>query len=350
MKKIHILLVGMGRASRQMSPYLTSKPWFSLAGVVDVDPHAVENAKRYFNREEIPFFPDLETALAEVSADAAIINTHAWLHFEHAEKCLNAGLDVIAAKPFTHSFDSASALVELAAGRSLKLCVGQQGRYDRQFRSLRGFLNDGKLGRVNTASYVNRVPRPAVGNLGETAEPVLFELSSHHFDTILSTFDGCDPEWVMCNSYKTAWSPYKGHCMVDAIIAFEGGINLLYHTGFTHHDPKYEFHLQGEKGFLSCRGRHFNAADIRYTFGSQDNDAAPIDIESGYPIGNAWDIMLEKWHRYLTKDEGTPFVGSSNLKIMAMIDAAVESSAKGARVEIKNNKRYAKVFKKGPSH
>ena len=119
MKKLELLIIGMGRASRQLSPFLVSKPWFHLAGVVDIDPEAQANACSYFNRESVPWYSDLDKTLGELSVDAVIINTHAWLHYEHAQKCLDAGLHVVVAKPFTHSYESASELVKLASDKSL---------------------------------------------------------------------------------------------------------------------------------------------------------------------------------------------------------------------------------------
>ena len=344
MKKINLLIIGMGRASRQLSEYLVSKPWFHLAGVVDIDPEAQANACTYFKREDVPWYPDLDKALGETSADAVIINTHAWLHYEHAQKCLDAGLHVIVAKPFTHSFESALKLVDKAAKKSLKLCVAQQARYTRHFRSLNQFVQGNELGRISTASYINRVVRPDAGNLGDVPEPVLSELSSHHFDTILTSFEGSDPEWVMCHAYKAPWSPYEGHCMVDAMFAFEGGIQLLYHAGFSHDESKYEFHLQGEAGFLNCRGKHFIGAETEYIIGSNGKDPCGIDLEKRQPSDPAWSVFLDQWHRYLVGDEEPPFAGRGNLKIMAMIDAAIESSAKGERVALKDNSRYHQAF------
>ena len=105
------ILVGMGGVSRIMLKALVRRPWYQTAAVVDVREEALGEAAEMLSLPEGHLYKDLSAALSNCRADLAIINTPSELHYEQTRASLEAGLDVLVAKPFTNNFEQAVELI-----------------------------------------------------------------------------------------------------------------------------------------------------------------------------------------------------------------------------------------------
>ncbi len=223
------LVVGMGGISGAMLKFLGQTPWFRTTAVVDVRPQALASAQQALDLADDALFTDLGQALQQAQADVALINTPSELHFAQSRAALEAGLHVLVAKPITNRFEEAVALVELAAACGRTLCVGQQLRYNRHYTAVRHYLAGGALGRPELVNFLNAKPRHKALNLAAMAQPALFEMSCHHFDSLMSLFPGQAPEWIMVDGFRPSWSVYAGPCSINGLLRFSGGLHVLYH-------------------------------------------------------------------------------------------------------------------------
>lgn len=343
--KIRCIVVGAGSISRTMLRELSAKPWYETAAVVDVRKEALAEAAGRLQLPETALFTDLSRALREAPADAVLVNTPSELHGEQSRAAIDAGLHVLVAKPITNDYEQAVALVELAAEKNVTLSVGQQMRYNRHYTAVQRFLDAGKLGAVEVVFFQNSKPRPNPANLARMDQPALYENACHHFDTFLALFEGCEPEWVSCDGFLPSWSPYAGPCMVNALIRFSGTLHLLYHGGFSSRAPMYEFRLEGEGGALSCHGLHMSNDTMDYEFAPALGAFAPIRIDDGIPAQSPWVRFFDDWHDYVNGGPEPLFSGRNNLKVFALLSAAIDSVASSRPVEIAGNPRYAGAFR-----
>lgn len=343
--ELRCLIVGMGNISRGMHFHLKDKPWYECVGVVDVSDAGLAAGREAAGLPESALFKDLGRALAELKPDAVLINTPSELHFAQAKQCLKAGCHPLVAKPVTNDFGQAVELVELAAERGLKLCVGQQIRYNRHYTALAEYVKSGALGSVQAAWFMNSKSRPNVGNLGTMLQPTLYENACHHFDAFLSVFEGRDPEWIACDGFVPSWSKYAGPCMVNALVRFSGNLHLSYHGGFSSRAPMYEFRLEGSQGALKCRGIHMSNDTMDYEVASvRERQFAAQRIDDQVPQRDPWIPFLDVWHDYLCGGAEPPFSGCENLKVFAMLSAAIESVETGKPVQIAGNGKYGAAF------
>lgn len=332
-----------------MSKLLRQYDWQRIVGVVDIRPESLQKAQTELDLSDDGLFTDLTRALAESDADVVLINTPSELHFAQCKAALLAGKDVLVAKPVTNNFEEAVELVDLAASLGRKFCVGQQMRFHRHFQAVKQFVASGELGRVEMANFFNAKPRHKALNLKGMSQPVLYEASCHHFDSLLGVFPQNLPEAIICDGFCPSWSVYDGPCSVNALIDWSDGLHMLYHGGFSSQSDLYEFRLEGEQGALRCRGIHMSNDTMHYDYAVRGGNFAERAIDADTPLANPWTIFFEQWRNYMTRGtlaDGTEphFTARNNLKVFAMLSAGIDSIESGQRVNIAGNPRYRRAF------
>ena len=338
------LVVGVGSLGRVMLERLADRSGFQCVGIVDVTETGREQGRVMTGLAETALFDNLDRALAAVRPDVVLINTPSELHHDQARICIDAGCHLLVAKPITNDFADAVDLVKRAEERGVTLCVGQQIRYMRHFTALAEYVASGALGSAEAAWFMNSKPRPEVRNLGKMLQPSLYENTCHHFDAFLSVFQEQDPLWICCDGFVPSWSKYAGPCMVNAMMRFDGGLHLSYHGGFSSQAPMMEFRIEGSQGALRCRGLHMSNETIAYESAPALGDFSPCQIDGHVPPRNPWGPLLDAWIAYIRGGPEPPFSGRRNLKVFAMLSAAIASVETGNPVAIAENPKYSAAF------
>ena len=343
------IVVGMGGISRTMLRGLAPFDWYSTCAVVDVQEEALARAQETMALPDHALFTSLDDALDQAEADVVLINTPSELHYAQVKAALEAGCHVLVAKPITNNFEEAVELVEMAATRQLTLCVGQQLRFNRHYTALRRFLATGTLGGVEMVNFLSAKPRHRALNLKGMDQPVLYEMSCHHFDSLLSLFPDHVPESIVCDGFRPSWSVYDGPCSVNAMIRFSDDLHLLYHAGFSSQADLYELRMEGASGALRCRGIHMSNDSMGYEFAARGRPFEPLALDEDMDPIKPWDPFFRQWRAYLVDGhledgESPPFSGRNNLKVFAMLSASIESVERRMPVAVAGNPRYAAAF------
>lgn len=341
---LRCLFVGWGGISRAMRSHLVEKQWFAPVGVVDRASEAASAGVEALGLTPGDSFADLSDALKKLSPDVVIVNTPSEWHFEQSKAALEAGCHVLVAKPVTNSFEDAVELVRIAENSGKTLSVGQQIRYNRHYTAVARFVASGGLGNVEAAWFMNSKPRPNPANLARMDHPSLYENACHHFDSFLAIFEGRNPQWVACDGFIPSWSPYSGPCMVNALIRFSDGLHMSYHGGFSSQSSMYEFRLEGTGGALRCHGLHMSKDTMSYEFAPALGTFEPLPIDSDVPLKPPWPMFLDTWYGYVTGGHEPPFSGRNNLRVFALLSAAIQSVEEKRPIEIANNPRFSPAF------
>ncbi|HXF61118.1 MAG TPA: Gfo/Idh/MocA family oxidoreductase [Caldilineaceae bacterium] len=346
---LRAIVVGAGGISATMLKLLGQQPWYRTAAVVDIRPQALEAAKEQYDLDDSALFTDLDRALAEAEADVVLINTPSELHYAQSKAALEAGRHVLVAKPITNSFEEAVALVELAEANRRALCVGQQMRYNRHYTTVRDYLATGALGHAEMVHFLNAKPRHKALNLATMSQPALYEMSCHHFDSLMSLFPGQAPEWIMVDGFRPSWSVYAGPCTINGLLRFSDGLHVLYHGGFSSQADLYELRIEGSEGALRCRGIHMSNDAMAYETAPRNGQWTHRALDEGRPALSPWLPFFEHWRHYLAHGslaDGSepPFSGRNNLKVFALLSAGIDSIESGRPVEVAANPRYRVAF------
>jgi len=338
MQKIKTALLSYGMSGRVFhAPFLELHPGFELKG-------AWERSKKLLQKDfpEAKSYPSFE-AILEDDIDLVIVNTPVATHFEFAQKALHAGKHILVEKAFTTNAEEAKKLNRLAETKRLKLAVFHNRRYDSDFKTVNDILQKGVLGEIVEAElHFDRYnPNLSPKLHKETLNPgsgILKDLGPHIIDQALVLFGF--PESLFADIRIT-----REHSVVDDwfdILLFYPDFRVRLKAGFFVREPLPSYILHGKKGsFLKSRG---DVQEEVLKTGVKPNLSAwgeePVS-KSGLlhtaidgkvfkeliPTisGNYYEFFDCLYHS-INEDLPEPVGGADGLKVMNIIDAAIESS------------------------
>ncbi|MDR2147066.1 MAG: Gfo/Idh/MocA family oxidoreductase [Tannerella sp.] len=235
------------------APFIHVHPQFELTAICE----RTKNLSK-------PLYPNtitvrsIDELLAMDGLELVVVNTPDSTHYEFAKRALEAGKHVIVEKPFTITVAEGEALIELARGKNLMLCVFQNRRWDADFLTVREIIETGKLGKLVEfesvfARYRNEVPVKTWKEL-EGSGSLTYNLGSHLIDQCLTLFG--KPEAVFADIARL-----RDHTLIDDyfIIHLFGcerfpDIKITLKSGFLMREPEPRFVLHGTSGSYVKRG------------------------------------------------------------------------------------------------
>jgi predicted dehydrogenase len=146
MKKIRTAVVGMGYWGPKFARNLLLHPDFKLVAVVDPDEVKAKNELGLLNAVGIPTYVKLETMLSESEIDFVHVAVPPQLHFEIAEKCLNAGKHVLVEKPVGLNLEHRINLVAHARRSNLMLFVDHTYLFTSEFEAICEMYKKNEIG------------------------------------------------------------------------------------------------------------------------------------------------------------------------------------------------------------
>jgi len=239
MGKLRLIHVGVGGWGASWVGITHNSPEFEVVGFVDLSTDNLEAAIHAHNLPANRCYTDLQTAIREQQADAAVIVTPPTTHARVAETALAAGLHVMVEKPIAESLDEGVRMVALADEADRVLMVSQNYRYRRSAQTVKRILDEGILGPVGHVSIdFRRSPhyvKPDV-KWGDTSYRLVPDTSTHHFDQ-LRGLTGVEPVWVSARTVNPQWSWMKSDPVVSATMESNDGVLVNYSASWVSQGP-----------------------------------------------------------------------------------------------------------------
>ncbi len=153
---LRVALVGAGEQGRVLLESCLRIPGIRIAAVCDIWEYSRQYASGYLRKygHNPAVYEDFRDMLAkEKSLAALIVATPDWMHAEHANAGLEAGLHVYCEKEMSNSLDKARTMVETQRRTGKLLQIGHQRRSNpRYIHAIDRLIREKKLlGRVNLA-------------------------------------------------------------------------------------------------------------------------------------------------------------------------------------------------------
>ncbi|MFF7470464.1 Gfo/Idh/MocA family oxidoreductase [Streptomyces sp. NPDC008092] len=191
---LRVGLIGYGLAGSVFhAPLIAATEGLALDTVVTSNPERQAQAKAEFPDVRTVAGPDELFDRAD-GLDLVVIASPNRTHVPLATTALKAGLPVVVDKPVAGTAAEARELAALAEERGLLLSVFQNRRWDNDFLTLRGLLEDGSLGDAwrFESRFERWRPQPK-GGWRESGDPaeiggLLYDLGSHVVDQALVLF------------------------------------------------------------------------------------------------------------------------------------------------------------------
>lgn len=347
MKKIKTALLSYGMSGKVFhAPFITIHPGFELVGSWERSKQAIQQ-----DYPEAKSYRSLE-GLLEDDTDLVVVNTPVATHYEYAKQVLLAGKHALVEKAFTTTVAEAEELKAIAEEKGLKLCVFQNRRWDSDFLTVKAIVDQKLLGDIVEAEFrfdrynPNLSPKAHKENNNPGAG-VLKDLGSHIIDQALYLFGF--PDAVFADLRIT-----RENSQVDDLFEV-----LLYYTdkrvrlrgGFFFREAVPAYAVHGKTGSLLKERGDIQEEELKNgtipnfeTWGIEPEEfMGLLHIEKdGQVVRGLVDTMRGNYyslfdglHKAITEDKEVPVTADDGIRVMKIIEAAIESSAAKRIVELK---------------
>lgn len=180
--QLNIALIGAGAQGRILTESCLRIPGIRFRAICDIWEYSQRYSERYLKKygHEVNVYEDYRELLAnEKDLDAVVVASPDWMHAEHANACMNAGLHVYSEKEMSNSLEKAATMVHTAKRTGQLLQIGHQRRSNpRYIHAIERLIHDEKLlGTVTTATAQwNRAKADDIGF------PKKYEMSAETLD------------------------------------------------------------------------------------------------------------------------------------------------------------------------
>ncbi|CAA9379265.1 MAG: Myo-inositol 2-dehydrogenase [uncultured Propionibacteriaceae bacterium] len=323
---VRIIQVGAGAMGRAWLQAITDSDQADLVGLVDLDQEAASQAADAAGFSGVPVARSLERLLDRVDAQAVLNVTVPEAHASVSIAALLHGLPVLCEKPLAESVSAGLSMIAAAELSGKLLMVSQSRRYWRTLSAFRQQI--AQLGCVGTLTCdFFKAPRFG-GFREEMAYPLLLDMAIHQFD-LARDLIGDEPVAVFCDSYNPSWSWYRGDAAAHVLFEFAGGSRFGFNGSWC--SPGLETSWNGEWRASGAGGS-----------ATWDGDHAPTATDAdGGPIAAMVGDEPEQIAGSLAEFEAALRTGTipsgeahSNVLSLAMVEAAIRSTAESRRVLI----------------
>lgn len=292
---IPIAIVGAGRVAQHYRTILGSgavSGW-RIAGVCDI---AADRAASLAARFDSPSFTDYAAMLDRCRPQLVLVLTPSGLHYEHARGALEHGVHVLVEKPLTMLPAEGHDLASLARSRSLMCGVVFQNRLNPAIRCVHEALEQGRFGRIVTATVRLRWCRYQDyyedGWHGTWAQDggVINQQAIHHVDA-LNWLIG-PVEAVSATTANRLNHLEAEDTMVAAVRFSSGAVGTIEATTAARpEDVEASLSVVGERGTAVVGGIALNAVQLwRFVEPEPGDDDAPRrcsqDVPNGYGLSH----------------------------------------------------------------
>ncbi len=334
---IKALLVGAGGMGRAWGKNLKEHPDVEVAGWVDLRPGAAAEAADGLQLSGLHTGDDLGRALAEVKPDFVVDVTIPEAHRDVTLQALAAGVPVLGEKPMADSMERAREMVAASEKAGRLYMVSQSRRYDARIHAYRTLIREqiGALGILNSDFYIGA---HFGGFRDEMASVLLLDMAIHTLDQA-RYLSGADPVSVYCEEFNPAWSWYKGDASATALFEMTGGLRYAYRGSWCSEGKntswESDWRAVGPKGTAVWDGIGAPSADVVVKTGAFFSETEPhsIPVPANVPGGIAG--SLRDFLNALQTGATPMGECHDNIKSLAMVFAAIESSAVGQRVPVR---------------
>ena len=331
---VKIMHIGLGIRGSHWLQFVADHADTVSAACVDADAAVLDRARAKAGAG-CGFFRDLAEALAAVRADAALIASPSRLHAEHAIAALDAGLSVMIEKPLAADVAQAKRILEAAKRNGKHVIVAENYRYWPAERTVRQWVQQGRLGRIDNVTLVDRRHMPSRTEgpwLAQIEYPQLGEIAIHHFDSLRAMLL-CEAASISARVWNPPHSDYR-HGACSAATIRMGEARVMYMGTLT--SPRFSFSLrvEGTEGELWTNRKYvFSRAKGKRFFKLVKNVAVPAGDERKYPQGGTTSL-LNSLRDAVERNQAAETSGADNLGTLAMVEAARRSDAERREVAL----------------
>jgi predicted dehydrogenase len=330
------LIVGAGGMGRAWGRNLKECEQTEVVGWVDIRPEVAQEAADQLEFAGIYAGDDLGRAIAETRPDFVVDVTIPEAHRDVTVQALAAGLPVLGEKPMAHSMEAAREMVAASEKAGKLYMVSQSRRYDPRIHAYRRLIEQevGPPGILNSDFYIGA---HFGGFRDEMPSPLVLDMAIHTFDAA-RYLSGADAAAVYCEEFNPPWSWYRGDACATAVFEMSGGLRYTYRGSWCsegrHTSWESEWRAVGPKGTATWDGHSQIVAEVVTQTGGFHSQFETRIAEAEQNVHHGIAGSLRDFLNALQTGATPMGECHDNIKSLAMVFSAIESSATGQRVKV----------------
>ena len=336
MARERAIVVGAGGISGAWFPPLAAEK-VEVAAVVDL---AKGRAEKRIEEFKLKAFAsdDLEKVLREVKADFLVDLTVPEAHDEVTCKALRAGLHVVGEKPMAAGMAEARRMVYASEKAGKLYMVSQSRRWDAKHDTLARTVAAGRIGDLTTMNCDFFLGAHFGGFRDEMPSPLILDMSIHHFD-MARMIGGVDPVRVYAEEFNPKGSWYKGDVAANAVFEMTGGVRFAYRGSWCAEGCPTswngDWRIVGSEGTLLYDHDKDPSGEVVASDTGFNRPLKPAGVVRSPLKYGGMHGALREMLAFLRTGRQPQTECHDNIKSLAMVLAAIESSRAGKRIEVR---------------
>lgn len=336
MTKESCVIVGAGGISNAWFPPLKAEK-VEIRGVVDLDVgRARDQCEKYEIEAEVS--DDEAAFLRKMQPDFVVDLTVPEAHCKVVCTALKAGCHVIGEKPMANSMAEARRMVRASEQTCKMYMVSQSRRWIARHEALNKMVTGRKVGELTALNCDFFMGCHFGGFRDEMDSPLILDMSIHHFD-LARYVSGVDPVAVYAHEFNPRGSWYAGDVSASCIFEMTDGVVFTYRGSWCAEGLPTSW--QGNWRITGDRGTILYEQDQRpvtqVTAGKTGFNRKLKDLRPAKE-GMKHEGMrgsLREMLAFLRTGKMPQTECHDNIKSLAMVFGAMESSRKGRRVVLR---------------
>jgi len=309
-----------------------------IKGVVDLSRDAAERRIDEFGLD-CPASTDLARTLRRTRPDFVVDLTMPEAHCSVTCTALRAGCHVVSEKPMAASMAEARRMVRTAERTGRLYMVSQSRRWNALHDRVRRAVRSRRLGELTTANCDFYIGAHFGGFRDKMPSPLILDMAIHHFD-LARFITGCDPVAVYAQEFNPKGSWYLGDVAASCIFEMSDGVVFTYRGSWCaegcHTSWNGDWRLIGTRGtLLYDRDQEPHGQVVAPGRSGLSRSLKPVKVPLSplrYPGMHG---ALREMLAFLRTGKTPQTECHDNIRSLAMVFAAMESSRKGRRVPVR---------------
>ncbi|MBD0381791.1 inositol 2-dehydrogenase [Paenibacillus sedimenti] len=333
MKKLSIGIIGAGRIGKIHADNLLRLPGVEVSIVADL--FADDALQEWANARGIAqVTKNSDDVIKHPEVDAIFICSLTDSHVPLIQAAAQAGKHIFCEKPISMDIHQTKAAIEAVKAAGVKLQVGFNRRFDHNFKRVREWVEEGKLGDPHIIKITSRDPNPPQENYIEKSGGLFMDMAIHDFD-MARFLSGSDVVEVFARGAVLVDPVFAKYGDVDTAITTltfsNGAIGVIDNSRQAVYGYDQRVEVFGSKGSVSANNDFPNTAEISTSEGIYRDKPLHFFLER---YNEAYIEETRKFIESLRNDTEIPATGNDGYQAELIALAAKLSHRLGKPVRI----------------
>ncbi|GAB4221750.1 MAG: inositol 2-dehydrogenase [Francisella sp.] len=246
---IKLALIGFGRIGRMHYDILKKNANFQVKYIVNID---LPDGTKEVDGIPIVHPDNLDTIINDI--DAVVIAASTTSHASLIETIAPYGKDIFCEKPISFDIKCLQKIKDIVNKNNVKLQIGLNRRFDKDFALLQKYVKSGKVGNVHILKITNKDPQRPELKFVITSGGLFFDFNTHDFD-MMRYLTGLEATEVFVMGDALSMPELKEYNDIDTAVIMirlsNGGIVVIDTARETGYGYDQRIEVFGSKGMLS---------------------------------------------------------------------------------------------------